>query len=60
MRALEKITDYKVELKVDKKKSLQHLEAEQGKPSVTCLLFYEVITKQLTFCHLGFLVLKSE
>jgi hypothetical protein len=32
---------------------LQHFAAEQRKPTVTALLFYEVITNQLTFCHLG-------
>jgi hypothetical protein len=35
------------------KKSSQHLEAEQDKPTVTALLFHELIAKQLTFCHLG-------
>jgi hypothetical protein len=52
VRALEKITNYRVELKIDRK-SLQPLETEQGKPTITSLLLYEVIIKQLTFCHLG-------
>ena len=41
------------------KKSLQHPAAEQGTPTITSLLFYEVITKQLTFCHLGLFSLEA-
>jgi hypothetical protein len=53
VRALDKITDYRAELQMDKKKYLQRLDAEQGKPTITSLLFCDVITKQRAFCHLG-------